>query len=178
LSLSAVRSFFSHRLKGPVRWRRLLLELLLAVGLFIAIDQWMSRNLLESQQAAPVSVLPTLSGGTARLPETGGNTLVYFFAPWCTVCHLSIGNLVDLAAQQPELNIQLVALDYGTVDEVRAFIAEKALPFPVLLGNATTFRQWQISGYPTYYMVGEAGNIRARSMGYSTQAGLWVRSLL
>lgn len=164
-------------LKGR-RWRHWLLELLLFIGLFLAIDQWRSSSLLSTTNAAPQSVLPTLSGKTATLPSTNNATLVYFFAPWCTVCHLSIGNLKALSEQRPDLSIQLVALDYQTVDEVEQFIADQALPFPVLLGNRQTFSDWQVSAYPTYYLVDQTGTIRARSMGYSTQLGLWVRSTL
>ena len=64
------------------------------------------------------------------------------------------------------------------VEEVRAFIDDKQLPFPVLLGNTSTFSDWQVKGYPTYYLVNEAGNIQARNAGYSTQIGLWLRSAL
>ncbi|MCV6589167.1 MAG: TlpA family protein disulfide reductase [Marinobacterium sp.] len=166
----------AERLKR-IRWRRLLIEMLIALAIFIAIDQWRSKDLLATAQTAPQSVLPTLAGKTAALPARG-TTLVYFFAPWCTVCHLSIGNLKGLAVQQPELNIQLVALDYQSTQEVREFIADQQLPFPVLMGNSQTFGDWQIRAYPTYYLVDGAGTIQARSMGYSTQVGLWVRSVL
>lgn len=175
--MPTVASLVARYLKKPVRWRRLLLEVLLFGVLFTAIDQWLSRNLLTTEQAAPVSVLPTLAGTTAALPVPGKRVLIYFFAPWCTVCHLSIGNLAGLAAQQPELSIQLVALSYDSVEEVQQFVADKKLPFPVLLGNAASFNEWQLSGFPSYYLVDETGNIRARNMGYSSQVGLWVRSM-
>jgi len=178
LSLSTIRTFISNRFNRPIRWRRLALEILLFGALFVAIDQWMSRHLLSTEQPAPISALPTLTGGTATLPAREGPVLVYFFAPWCTVCHLSIGNLESIAEQRPELSIQLVALDYSSVEEVRAFIDDKQLPFPVLLGNTSTFSDWQVKGYPTYYLVNEAGNIQARNAGYSTQIGLWLRSAL
>lgn len=158
-------------------WRRWLLELTLVLSVFLAIDQWRSRSLLSSQQPVVASVLPTLSGATAPLPARGA-VLVYFFAPWCTVCHLSIGNLVALSRQQPELTIQLVALDYQSVEEVQRFIADQQLPFSVLLGTRQTAAQWSISAYPTYYLVNAQGRITARNMGYSTELGLWVRTQL
>ncbi len=163
--------------KSARPWRRWLFELGAVVLIFLVVDQWRSRALLASTVPAPASVLPALAGHTATLPASGP-TLVYFFAPWCTVCHLSIGNLVALSRQQPELTIQLVALDYASVEEVQRFIADQQLPFAVLLGNRQTAVDWQVSAYPTYYLVNKQGQITARSMGYSTQLGLWVRAQL
>lgn len=158
-------------------WRRLALELAIVVLVVVAVDQWRSRDLLSSATPAPVSQLPTLQGEVATLPAQGPG-LVYFFAPWCTVCHLSIGNLVSLSEHQPDLTIQIVALDYQSREEVEAFIAEQQLPFQVLLGNQQTFSDWAVRGYPTYYLIDQAGNIQSQSMGYSTELGLWVRSVL
>lgn len=158
-------------------WRRWLLELGLVVLVFLVVDQWRSRSLLApSQQVQPV-VLPALDGNTEILPAEGA-TLVYFFAPWCTVCHLSIGNLIALAHQQPQLTIQLVAQDYQSVEEVRRFIADQQLPFTVLLGTRQTAADWQVSAYPTYYLLDAQGRITARSVGYSSELGLWVRAQL
>lgn len=158
-------------------WWRWLLELGLVVLVFLAVDQWRSQSLLAPAHQVPPAVLPVLDGNTETLPADGP-ALVYFFAPWCTVCHLSIGNLIALAHQQPGLTIQLVAQDYQSVEEVRRFIADQQLPFMVLLGNRQTAVDWQVSAYPTYYLLDAQGRITARSMGYSSELGLWVRAQL
>lgn len=161
-------------LKRP-RWQVWLLEALLAVAIFLAIDQWRARTLLADEQFAPRSHLPLLdSTSVASLPSKG-RSLVYFFAPWCAVCKLSIDNLNDIAASQPDVSVQLVALDYGSIEEVRQFIGNQSLNFPVLLGNRQTLQAWKIQAYPTYYIIDENGRITARNMGYSSELGMKVR---
>lgn len=157
------------------RWKVWLLEALLAVGIFLAIDQWHARTLLADEQIVPRSNLPLLDSTVVSPLPSQGRSLVYFFAPWCSVCKLSISNLNDIAVSQPDVSVQLVALDYGSVEEVRQFIGNQSLNFPVLLGNRQTLQEWQIKAYPTYYIIDENGRITSKNMGYSSELGMKVR---
>ena len=38
------------------------------------------------------------------------------------------------------------------------------------------FNDYQIVGFPTYYVIDEAGNLASKSMGYSTELGMRVRT--
>ena len=48
----------------------------------------------------------------------------------------------------------------------------------MLLGTQTTAKDWGVNVFPTYYIVDSAGRVRHRDYGYSTLAGLWLRSAL
>jgi len=61
------------------------------------------------------------------------------------------------------------------LDEIREFIKETGVDLPVLLGGPKTTNDWNIRGFPTYFVIDEDGQIASRSVGYSTRIGLQTR---
>lgn len=104
-------------------------------------------------------------------------TIIYFFAPWCTVCHASIENLQKTYQKNPNLEVIAVGLDFVEREEIESFVANHQLTFPVLYGNSEVKQAFQITAYPSYYVLNEQNTIIAKSMGYSTELGLYLRSL-
>jgi thiol-disulfide isomerase/thioredoxin len=162
------------------RWAVRAGEALLFVGVFLAVHAWQTRGLIDTGAAlpAPVTTLADLQGRQRDLREfLGRPVLVYFFAPWCGVCAASAGNLARLARWRAEgLHVVLVAMDYETVGEVTDYVHRHELGVPVLLGDAQTADAWRVAGYPTYYVLDGDGRVRRRDFGYSTLAGLWLRT--
>jgi len=158
-------------------WLILLAEIAIAFGIFLALSAWQTRNMLADEEQVPVLTAPTISGSMARFPDltTDRHSLVYFFAPWCTVCHLSIENLNYVQAQNPELNILIVALDYQSVAEVEEFLSEHSLDYPVLLGDRRWSSAYKVTAFPSYYVIDSGGRVVSRSMGYSTMLGMMAR---
>ena len=101
--------------------------------------------------------------------------VVYFFAPWCFYCRKSIDNLDELVSSGQLAWARVVALEYENTDDVREFIKETGVQLPVLLGSAQTTKDWQIRGFPTYFVIDGDGKIVSRSVGYSTKIGLQAR---
>lgn len=159
-------------------WLTLIAQIVFFMLLFIALSEWRASDMRETGARVKVLSSPTLDGSTAIFPnaETNKQTLIYFFAPWCTICHLSIENLNDVQAQfEDEVNIITVALDYQSVDEVSEFIAEKTLDYPVILGDARWSQEYKITAFPSYYIVDAEGTVLSRSLGYSSTAGMLSR---
>ena len=121
--------------------------------------------------------VPTLMGETVSLNSQGKNTILYFFAPWCQVCHMSIGNLQALYEKNEHLDVIAIALDYSSIDEVMDFTKQHQLTFPIALGNEEIKHAFLITGYPSYYVLGEENSIIGKSLGYSSELGLYLRSL-
>lgn len=121
--------------------------------------------------------VPTLMDKTVSLNSQGKKTIIYFFAPWCQVCHVSIGNLQALYEKNEHLNVIAVALDYSSVNEVMDFTKQHQLTFPIALGNEEIKDAFSISAYPSYYIISEENSIIGKSMGYSSEVGLYLRSL-
>ena len=156
-------------------WLSLAFDVAVLVLVFFAIQAWQTRN-LPDEALAPVTELNLLDGGRQNALRAGVPGIVYFFAPWCRVCRLSIGNLDDLVESGRVQWATVVALDYADANEVRGFIDRSGVSLPVLLGTAQTAADWSVQAFPTYYVIDSAGRIESRSVGYSTWLGMWARS--
>jgi peroxiredoxin len=128
-------------------------------------------------EKAAINHLSTTAGDSVLLQAKGKTTVIYFFAPWCQVCHASIGNLQTIFQNNEHVDVIAVALDYTSSNEVMNFTKKHQLTFPVALGNTKTKQTFAITGYPSYYVLDENNVITAKSMGYSSQLGLYFRSL-
>ena len=165
-------------------WLKGLGQLLIIAIVFIALSVFLSRNMLDTQQPAP---LLTLNKHLSPLEPDGKNqrpiinkehsTLVYFFAPWCTVCALSQPSLSAFANVRPEINIVMIALDWESSDQVKAFQQQHDFEHSILLGDDAIKQQWRVDAYPSYYFVDKNGNITSKDRGLVTLPGLITRAL-
>ena len=165
-----------------VKPARVLGNVLLMLAVFVAATAFQTRNMLStsSDVLAPALAGPLLDGGSFDVATSSGKpVLVYFFAPWCTFCALSSDNLVRLRRirNQESLSIVAVALDWQTKAEVQAYVDRHDLDLPVVLGNRQTARDWRVTAFPTYYVLNSERRIQRRDLGYSTQFGLWWRTI-
>ena len=154
-----------------------LLTLLLAGCMFFGISWYKEQTLLKSASTAPAFIAMTAEGDLFRSTELQGRqTLLYFFAPWCGICRLSMPNLKYFQADNEGLAVYAIALQYDSAQQVADFVADLDLEVPVLLGNQQLATDYQIQAFPTYYVINAEGQISAKSLGYSTALGLWLRS--
>ena len=161
-------------------WKRWLLNGALILATFWAVTAWQGRDLVSTQTPAPSFQLPAFSGGSVALEDLRGRrVLLYFFAPWCSVCDLSIGNLNWVRKLRDEDSVALfaVALSYSDLHSIEAFLERNALDVPVLLGTPELFNAYRIRAFPTVYALDESGNIDGATVGYATTLGLWWRTL-
>lgn len=157
----------------------LLVNIIILVVVFFVVTTYQQRNLLSSDSSpAPYFNLPLLNDSAQRMDIAmlkGNTTVVYFFAPWCTVCRYSMPNL-EAALVDSDITAIGIALDYKNAQEVAQFIDELKLTMPILLGDKHTQSNYKISAFPTYYVVNEQLQITARAMGYSSQLGITIRA--
>lgn len=166
-----------RRAKRQRKWWALPLEVASILCALWAIHAWQTRA-LPLGQGAPATRLVTLHGERSRDAVGQGDTgVIYFFAPWCTYCRHSIGNLDALVANGDIAWATVIALDYSSHDEVADFIRETGVSLPVLMGLNQTANDWGVRAFPTYFVIDAAGQINSRSVGYSTSLGLRARVL-
>lgn len=160
--------------------RSFLLNAGLVAVVFFGMLAFQSRNMLAADgQVAPDLRGTTLAGEPYNLKDAGARpALVYFFAPWCKICAASAGNLNRLRRWRDADDIQIVAvaLDWGTVQEVRDYVERHDLNVSVILGDANVSREWQVQAYPSYYVLNSEYRVVRRDIGYSSQLGLWLRA--
>ena len=166
------------------RFLRILGQLLFIIFLFYGIQIWQTRKMPETGRTHPPLILKNSAGKTFDLQDYRGKKVaLYFFAPWCTVCKLSISNFISLADNEnssgfTNTHLLLIGLDYDDPDEIKNFMRDYETRIPVLYGDSTTARQWQISGFPSIFIINEDGDIRYKGIGYSTWLGLRFNLLL
>lgn len=159
-------------------FRSAIIQISIFVVVFGFISWVQSRNMLDTDSPiAKVSEVTTLSGEKVDLNATGKTKVLYFFAPWCQICHISIGNLQALHDKNEHLDVVAIALDYDNEQAVKNFIAQHELTIPIALGGSQVKKQYKIEAYPSYYVIDKDNVITARSLGYSTELGLYLRTL-
>lgn len=161
------------------RWLGRLIELSLLIIGFMALSSWLSSHLLDDGSQIPQLSLPQLSSsenGALNWPSDTDKTLVYFFAPWCSACRISMPGLNVL----PDNNLRVVAIaqDWQDRPEIEKFIADVGFRGEVLLGNTDTREFFRVQGYPSYYVLDKNGRVLHQDQGVSTPPGLWLRTQL
>lgn len=157
------------------------MQLLIFAAIFYAASSFQERNMLPTdKQSAPYFSLPLLSDPNKRVSLgqfKGRTTIVYFFAPWCTICKLSMPNLEALH-QDKQVNVIAIALNYTHIQEVKDFIKDHTLSMPIALGNAQLGQNYRVDAFPSYYVLDANLNIISRSRGYSTELGMHLRTTI
>jgi thiol-disulfide isomerase/thioredoxin len=151
--------------------------MIILCAIVFAVSIWQSRNMLDvdSKISLDKQLLVGLDGQVSALIKSDKTSLIYFFAPWCKVCSLSIGNLEYLDPEK--INIVRVALDYSNLQEVQDFAIKHNISSQILLGHEGLKQQFKIQGYPTYYIMDDQQKVLAKSYGYSTALGLKLRQI-
>ncbi|MFT4654753.1 MAG: thiol-disulfide isomerase/thioredoxin [Kangiellaceae bacterium] len=140
-----------------------------------AVMAWQSKDMLSTNGTVTIQQknLVSLQGQVVPLLNNDKPNLIYFFAPWCQICSLSIGNLTYL--NPDKVNIVVIALDYSSTEEVIEFVNNHDVQSTVLLGQNELKSQFAIQGYPSYYLLDKEHNVVSSSYGYSTAIGLKLR---
>ena len=155
-------------------------QTLIFIGIFLLITWWQQKDMLttSSHELAPSFSLVNMKGEVMSFnpSEQTQKTLVYFFAPWCGICHASIDNIESIKqSADGEINFYIIALDWKGKQEVEEFLAEHHLTIPVLLGTQQTTNAFKIRGFPSYYVIDSDGLLQSKDMGYTTELGMRIR---
>ena len=155
---------------------------LLYIVLFLFVMQganwWKTRD-------APGGNLSEFNGvlmdGTAFTIEefAGKPVLFHFWATWCPICDLQKNNVQSISQDYPVITV--ASWSKGKA-EVKAYMLENQLTFPVMLDNSGKLAQtFGLKGVPASFILDPNGEIKFIETGYSTEPGLrfrlWLSSL-
>lgn len=162
--------------------KNLFIQAIVFILIFNFISLLKEQGMLDGEIITPATktqfLLPSVTGEFIDISENSKKTVFYFFAPWCQICHLSIDNLQSQYQKNENINVIAVALDYDSKQEVDAFVAKHMLTFPIVYGNHAVKQHFKIKGYPSYYVVDTGNQVLSKSLGYSTELGIYLRTLL
>lgn len=158
--------------------KNILVQTLVVVIFFNLVSYLRETALLDSDTQVPEFSLMSVEGQTVTDKDLLGKpTLVYFWAPWCSVCKHSLPNLESFFKDnQMDVNVVSIALSYEKVDDVHMAMVKHKLSFPTLLGTPDIADKFLITGFPTYYVLDSDGKVESKSLGYSTEIGMKVRT--
>lgn len=160
--------------------RRWAVEIALFAGVYFAVSSLQERNLLATHSPAPAFELSTLDGRTVSLEALRGKRVaLHFWATWCGVCRREFGALN--AVQQglsPDEAVYAIVADSDDPEQVRRFVAEHHITYPVLLGTGEVLAAYRVGSFPTTYYVDREGRIGAHTVGMSTRFLIRARMAL
>lgn len=127
---------------------------------------------------APAFTLKTLAGSPASLSDYKGHpVLINFWASWCDPCRTEMPIIVAAYLAHREAGLVVLAINLTdqetTTKDIRRFVTEFQMPFPVLLDERGKVRErYKLRGVPTSVFVGADGVVRAVNPGPISDAAL------
>lgn len=128
--------------------------------------------ILQKGEAAPPIKLTTTSGQPITLNNYKGYVLVMdFFATWCIPCKESIPHMNSLRAKYGKQGLQVlgVSVDEGSDREVKNFIAERKISYPVAIAGEEMQTDYGLRSIPTVYVINKKGVVAEKFQGFSDQ---------
>jgi peroxiredoxin len=149
-----------------------LIYLLLFIVVMQAANWWKTRDVQKGNLSQVTGEL--IDGTQFSIADFAGEpVLFHFWATWCPICELENGTIQSIT--QDYTVITIASWSEGE-SEVKAYMRENQLTFPVMLDNSGKLAQsFGLKGVPTSFILDPNGEIRFVETGYSTEAGLRLR---
>lgn len=161
------------------RFLRQMAPIAVILAVFYGVQWYRSAPLVaEGETVNHDQTIAKLETGGFVVPVTGlfdvndNPKLVYFFAPWCSICRISMPAVDELANERNDVDIIAVALSYDSIEQVQQFTQQLGLSLPVYLGDHTTMSDYRVAVFPTFYILDANLTVVDRGIGVSTKIGL------
>ena len=112
--------------------------------------------------------LPDLEGRQVSLQHYRGQVVfLNFWATWCIPCREEMPAMEQLHQTFQPQGLAILAVNLKeSPDKVKAFFDQYRLSYTALLDESgSVFRDYQVMGLPTTYLIGREGTLLARGVG-------------
>jgi thiol-disulfide isomerase/thioredoxin len=131
-----------------------------------------SPDLTATLPPAPDFDLVSLSGGTLSSDDLRGKVVVLdFWATWCGPCIEEIPNYNALLHEQDgdEFAIVGVTVESGPIEDVRPFIDELGIEYPVVMGDSTVVADFGgVNAFPMTFVLSPDWKVYKKYFGLLT----------
>jgi len=123
---------------------------------------------------APEFALQDLEGRTVKIGDFSGKVVILdFWATWCPPCRQEVPDFVRMQAKYRKEGLAVVglSLDAGGAKDVRPFVEEFNVNYPMLIANEATANAYGgVVGIPTTFVIDRNGTIVKRFVGFTPAA--------
>jgi cytochrome c biogenesis protein CcmG, thiol:disulfide interchange protein DsbE len=127
------------------------------------------------EAAAPFKLV-TLEGDSVALDDLRGQVvLVNFWASWCPPCRVEMPGFERVYRERRDEGFVIVgiATDRHAEDQIRAFVAEHDITYPILLATGQVVRDYGgVRALPESFLIDRDGFVRHRIVGYFAEPAL------
>lgn len=145
--------------------------ILIVVMLGITIFGASGGKSIRIDQAAPDFELTDFDGNTIQLSDYRGKTVVMnFWATWCRVCQAEMPHMEKFYRDQQNEDVVVLSINATSQerssDIVGNYVDKEGLSFPIVLDKSgDVLTKYNVTAYPTTYIIDPSGNIRERYLG-------------
>ena len=110
-----------------------------------------------------------------------GHVLVMdFFATWCRPCNESIPHLMGINRKYGKQGLQILglSLDEGDGQEVKSFMDERRINYPVALAPEQVQLDYGIVSVPVMFVVDKKGKLAEVYRGFTNETGRSMEGLV
>jgi len=153
-------------------WRSWLVYILLFLVVMQAANWWKTRDAASGNLSEFTGEL--MDGSAFTISEFSGEpVLFHFWATWCPICEMENDTIQSISQ-----NYQVISIASWSEGEaeVKAYMRDKQLTFPVMLDTSGELAQsFGLKGVPASFILDPNGEITFVETGYSTEPGLRLR---
>ena len=148
------------------------MELLILFAIIFAIQLYNKRDTVSG--VVPIFSAPLLGGSVFSTAQQQDKPyLIHFWAEWCPVCRLEEDNINSISEDHTVIT---VAMQSGTAQEIKRYMSEKGLHFPVIVDEQGQLAQlFGVKGVPASFIINRDNSIEFVEVGYTTELGLRAR---
>lgn len=155
--------------------KRLLQDWALAIGVALALiagASFFDRSEHPSGEAPGLSLV-NVAGGTTTLSELQGHVVVVnFWGTWCPPCRAEIPEISRWAEKHPDVRVLGVAVNSGSGASLAEAASRLGVTYDVLEADAKVVSDWKVDVFPTTFVIGKDGAIKAVRSGRLSGADL------